>query len=553
MISEWSIGDISYEFSNSYPDLSFEDAYNEISYAYDMGDSYVRNMVELYNEQTKQIIKSVASSYWGEQPGTGGPTYIGAVVIFLALLGLMLTSARNRWWILGVSLFALLLAWGSNLMGFYEFTYDYLPGYSNFRTVSMALVVIEWSAPLLAAIALCHLWRMEISLKALAIRIAAVVAIIVIGMLLMLSNVGDYGAATFNQYLGDEWWVEQLKEITVMARRDAFMADMWRTTGYVLLTIIVVMGYAWLRKSRYATKEWADKVIIGSMTLGIGLLIVCDMQGVNDRYMGPEKWNHNTPMSISVSAADREILADEELGYRVFDNDNMGSARASYFYRSVDGYHGAKLGRYEDVLQRYIYNHNPEVLSMLNVKYLISGGVVTPTENYGAAWFVHKPLYKSTPKEELEALGTNNLRDHAIVSSSVEALNATYNNNGYITLVEYAPNYLKYEYSAPDDALAVFSEIYYPDGWTAYIDGVEADYFCVDYILRGMELPKGSHVVEWRFRAPNWGMATAITGIASWLILIALVLMLTAPLSRRYIVPRLKQWYADLQKNKIKR
>lgn len=544
-ITEWSLTDISYDLANSYHDLSAEQIYPEIKYAYDAKESYICNYVEQYNEQTKSILRSVASSYWGEQPGTGGPTYIGAVVIFLALMGLMLTSPRNRWWILIVSLFALLLAWGSNLMGFYELTFDYLPGYKNFRTVSMALVIIEWSAPLLAAIALWHLWRMEISFKALARRVAIACGIIAVGLMLMLNNTGDYGVATLNEYLGNEWWVEQLKEVVANGRRAAFMADMWRTVGYVTISAAVVLGYAWLRQSRYITnikREWA---LIGSMTAICGVLIVMDMQGVNDRYMGEDKWTKRREAPIAQSAADREILKDKEIGYRVFDCDNTATARASFFHRSVDGYHGAKLGRYEDVLNRYIYQMDEDVLAMLNTKYIISNGSVIPLDSYGAAWFVATPTYASTPIEEFEALGTCDLRNSAIVAHSVSGLEERYSTAGNIALTEYAPNYLKYEYTAPTEVLAIFSEIYFPDGWSAYIDGVEAEYFCADYILRGMELPAGEHVVEWRFKAPNWGMATAITGIASWLILIALVLLVTAPLSRRYITPHIKVWYAN--------
>lgn len=550
MISEWSLGDMSYDLAASYPELSAEEIYNDVCYAYDAGDSYIHSIVDVYNEQNKMMIRHVASSYWGDQPGTGGPTYIGAVVIFLALLGLMLTSARNRWWILGISIFALLLAWGSNLMGFYEFTFDYLPGYKSFRTVSMALVVIEWSAPLLAALALWHLWRMEISFKELSLRVGIAIAIICAGMWVMVSNTGDFGAAAFNEYLGGDWWVEQLKEITAKAREEAMIADMWRTTLYVALTVAVVLGYAWLRKHRLADNDNIKRGLIGAFIFVVGVLIVMDMQGVNDRYMGAEKWHKSRPALISESPADREILKDTELGYRVFDSDNEGSARASYFHRSVDGYHGAKLGRYEDVLQRYIYKHNANVLAMLNTKYVISNGAVEPCERFGAAWFVIKPIYEPTPAEELMALESSDLRNYAIVSDAIDGLNDGYDASGSITLTEYAPNYLKYEYDAPNKALAIFSEIYYPDGWTAYIDGIEADYFCADYILRGMELPAGKHIVEWRFRAPNWGMATAITGISSWLILIVLLLLVTAPLSKRYVVPRLRAWHTNLRKTK---
>jgi hypothetical protein len=200
----------------------------------------------------------------------------------------------------------------------------------------------------------------------------------------------------------------------------------------------------------------------------------------------------------------------------------------------VDGYHGAKLQRYDDVLHRYIYTANPEVLAMLNTRYTIAGGAVQQNYTFGAAWFVNSVEVADTPTKELEALDVVDLYNTAVVGSGVEGLDTWYDNDGYIELVEYAPNYLKYEYDAPENVLCVFSEIYYPEGWSAYIDGKEADYFAADYILRGMELPAGEHIVEWRFKAPKWGVATAITGAASWLILLSLVVVVCMPLYRWY-------------------
>jgi hypothetical protein len=298
------------------------------------------------------------------------------------------------------------------------------------------------------------------------------------------------------------------------------------------------------------------------MLLLIGGIMVFDLAGVNDRYFGKDKWQEKREIKISPSDADKEILKDKELGFRVFDLNSKGTAYASYFHRSVDGYHGAKLGRYDEVLNRYIYGmydefvskqelspENINILAMLNVKHLIIGNSsislrdglgVAPN---GAAWLVESPKQMESAKEAFEAIGYEDLGRYAIVEPSAPELKDSYDTSGSIRLVEYAPNYLKYEYDSAEEALAVFSEIYYPDGWKVYIDGKEADYFCVDYILRGMELPAGKHTIEWEFRAPNWGMATAITGIGSWTILIALLLLVTAPLSRRYLLPRIKSWY----------
>jgi hypothetical protein len=288
---------------------------------------------------------------------------------------------------------------------------------------------------------------------------------------------------------------------------------------------VVIVAYINLSE-RNNVKRW---MVAAAMMLAVGILVVVDIAGVNRRYMNESKWSDRAPMDVVATKADKEILKDADLGYRVYDADNRGSARASNFHRSVDGYHGAKLKRYDDVLHRYIYAENPEVLAMLNTRYTIAGGAVEQNYTFGAAWFVNSAEVKATPAEALEALGMVDLANTAVVETDVKALKPWYDNSGYIELVEYAPNYLKYEYCADDTALCVFSEIYYPEGWTAYIDGKEAEYFAVDYILRGMELPAGEHTVEWRFKAPKWGMATAVTGVASWLILLALVAVAAIP------------------------
>ena len=474
------------------------------------------------------VLSAHVTNYWGAQPYTAGPTYLGAVVLFLAIVGVVLAPARYRWWLVAVSLFALLLAWGSNLMGFYEAMYDCLPGYKNFRTVSMALVVLEWSAPLFAAIALWQLLAQEVAARKKYIALAVAFGVVVVMYILMALN-ADYGLTALVEDMGSSYWVEQFKLLLREVRGEAFAADAWRSMGYVVAVAVVAAAYVAL-SGKGRVQRWVLNVAAVAV---VGLLVVVDMSGVDGRYMNEDKWHDVAPMDVAMTKADRDILKDRDLGYRVYDADSRGSARAANFHRSVDGYHGAKLQRYDDVLHRYIYPENPEVLAMLNTRYTIAGGDVEQNYTFGAAWFVSCAEAKATPAEELDAIGVVDLATTAVVSSDVEGLEEWYDASGYIELVEYAPNYLKYEYDVPAEALCVFSEIYYPEGWRAYVDGKEVDYFAVDYILRGMELPAGEHIVEWKFRAPKWGMATAITGIASWLILLSLVALVAVPIYRR--------------------
>ena len=518
--------------------------------------------IELFNEGNQTLNAAAYDarmSYWGDQPFTAGPTYLGAVVVFLAILGIFLAAQRNRWWLVAVSIFAILLAWGKNIMGFYELMFDWLPAYSDFRTVSMALVVVEWSVVVLAAYALMSLWRDELTTRKMVSYILASVGVVLM-LIIIMAMVADYGVPAIES-LGDMWWVDELKHNAEEVRSDMFRSDAWRTIGYVVGAAAILLLYA-MYKYRDFGVVLINKALPSVMLTLVGLLLTLDLVGVGDRYLNDKKWHERSAVTIAPSAADKAILKDKELGFRVFDLNSKGTAYASYFHRSVDGYHGAKLGRYDEVLNRYIYGmydeyvseqelspENINILAMLNVKYCIvgnshislsSGLGVAPM---GAAWFVEGGKRVDTPKEAFTAIGTVDLSKYAVVEPSAPQLKERYSTAGSIALVEYAPNYLKYEYDSPAEALAVFSEIYYPDGWTAYIDGVEADYFTADYILRAMELPAGKHTVEWKFRAPNWGVASAITGISSWLILIALLLLLTAPLSKRYVVPHIVSWY----------
>ena len=220
-------------------------------------------------------------------------------------------------------------------------------------------------------------------------------------------------------------------------------------------------------------------------------------------------------------------MADKSLGYRVLNLSvsPFNDATTSMFHRSVGGYHGAKLGRYQDIIDRYLNNGDEGVLDMLDTKYVItrSGEVIERPSANGAAWFVENTVSAESAKRELEMLGETDLKTTAVVSAENIPSVGTTLGTGEIELTEYRPNYLKYEYAADGEAVAVFSEIYYPDGWTMYVDGAEAPYFRADYILRAALLPAGRHTVEWRFRAPMWGVSEGITLVCSLLIFIALI------------------------------
>ena len=501
-------------------------------------------------------------AYWGEQPYTGGPTYLGAAALMLAALGIALASGRNKWWLVAASVAALLLAWGHNFMGLTQLAFKYLPGYDKFRTVTMILVIVQWAVPLLGALALMPLWRGEVPRRRL-LRALGWSAGITGGLCLVLALGGgslfDFGRTESTTFMTDQFhhifqangmqeyidrgadveWGEAAGAAMAAERARMMSADAWRSLLFVVLAAGCVALYAFGRIRR------------GALVALLGVVVVADLLPVDRRFLSDENFVPARRQQIVPTAADKEILADKgEPGYRVFNLtvSPFNDATTSYFHRSVGGYHGAKLSRYQDLIDRYLSNGDEQVLDMLNTRYLIVPGddgtpqVVRRTTAFGAAWFVDSLLEASTPREEIELLGQVNLRTTAVVAESAREAMQGFRPakedslaTARITLTEYRPNRLVYEYSAPREAMALFSEIYYDKGWRAFVDGQEAPYFRTDYLLRAMLLPEGDHTVEWRFRAPGWGAAETVTGICSALILLGAVAALLLSLRRRKV------------------
>ena len=481
-------------------------------------------------------------TYWGDQPYTAGPTYLGAVAIFLAVLGLALASKKNRWWIVAVSLFALLLSWGSNAMWFTRLCYNYLPMYNKFRTVSMALVVLQWSVPLLASIALWQLFKAEGMER---IKRALLWSAGITGGLLLLFTVAggaifDFGeertalqiSSRFEDIFangGAEELVQQglhdqigwsLAEAIAAEREQMLQNDSLRSLLFVLLAAAVVAAFVWGKLKR------------GYAVALLAVLIVADMVPVAFRYLNYDDFVAPRKTKIVATDADKAIMADKELGYRVLNLSvsPFNDATTSMFHRSVGGYHGAKLSRYQDIIDYYLPPSMPHegILDMLNTKYIITaeGEVQLRESALGAAWFVDSVLGVRGAAEEIQSLGLVDLSSTAIVDERDLPEQTAFSTDGSISLVEYAPNRLKYHYTASEPVFAVFSEIFYDKGWSVTVDGESVDALRVDYILRGVQLPEGEHVVEWSFRAPHWGAVNLVTIISSLLVLAALAFAL---------------------------
>lgn len=483
--------------------------------------------------------------YWGDQPYTAGPTYLGAAVIFLALTALFLLPARQRWWIVAATLLTLFMAWGSNMMWLTELLMRYLPGYNKFRTVSMALVVAQWTLPLLAALGTgIAIERSEqTDLKRLTravIRSAAICAALLLILIAGGRSLFDFGmqhdgaslSEQFRQMLleqgGDEYVKQGVHEsmgwsvASAMAdeRAAVMRADAWRSLAFIILAAGAMLLYARRKVIRSGT----------ALCIVLTLIVAADLVTVDTRYLSWKSFVPARTARILPTEADKLIMQDKDPAYRVLNTSvsTFNDATTSYFHRSVGGYHGAKLSRYQDIIDRYLSKGDEGVLDMLNVRYVIGPSATAddvatrPTAN-GAAWTVRSVVRAASPEEEITLTGQVDTKHEAVMSD--EFLPENYNfTDGTVTLEEYRPNYLRYTTRSDGNALAVFSEIYTREGWRAYIDGEEVRPLRADYILRALELPAGSHTVEWRYRAPHWNAIEAVTLIFSIAVLAAFII-----------------------------
>ena len=448
--------------------------------------------------QAREIVKH-APTYWGDQPIVEAPAYIGAVVVFLFVLALFLVKGRLKWWLVGGSILALLLSWGKNLNFLTDFFIDYVPLYNKFRAVSSIQVLLELCVPVLAVFALVKLFNdfdtNEKKLKAVkyATGITAGVALL---FLLLKSTLFDFSGlrdSGYRQNYGLEF-VNALKEDRIRL----FTYDTIRTLVLVLLSASIV--YFYLKK----------KLSQNLVLVCFGVLILFDLIGVDRRYVNNDDFisalEVNKP--FQPTEVDKEI-AEDKSNFRVFDISSEGQqspGRAPYFHNSLNGYHAAKLGRFEDLSNFYLNQLHPEVLNMFNTKYIIAedeqGAIFkyTNEEANGNAWFISHLKTVDSENEAIQALDSLNTKKEAVILSELgKEQFFEVDSTAAIKVLEYKPDFIKYESTNPKDGFAVFSEMYYSNGWKATIDGNEAPILRVDYTLRGLAIPAGTHTIEFRF------------------------------------------------------
>ena len=500
---------------------------------------------------------SQLGQYWGEQPGTSGPVYVGAFVMFLFVLGLFVVKGPMKWALAGGTLFSILLSWGHNFMGLTDFFIDYIPMYSKFRAVSSILVIAEFTIPLLAVMAL-----KEVIERPQLIREQAKVfygSFALTGGLALLFALApsfffpSYVSSAELSALQQAISADQLAPILVNleeVRSSIFTSDAWRSFFIILLGVALV----WM----YGAGKLRASLLVGLLTV----LCLADMWSVNKRYLYDDQFvAKGTEMQpfLQPTETDKEILKDKSLDYRVLNLsvNTFNENNTAYWHKSIGGYHAAKLRRYQELIETHIqgeitslFKKLPEVggdmtllgsgltpvLNMLNTRYYIfplQGGKTMPLFNpyaLGNAWFVDKVEYVGNANEEIEALRTIDLARTVVVDkrfadcvkpSAADSLNA-------ITLKAYKPNALTYEVNTVKGGTVVFSEIYYP-GWRSYVDGKEVEHGRADYVLRAMNVPAGKHTVEFVFDPQSLHVTEGIAFTALALLAVGVLLAIGLP------------------------
>lgn len=500
----------------------------------------------MYNSIYSQI-----GQYWGEQPGTSGPVYVGAFVMFLFVLGLFIVKGPMKWALLGATVLSVLLSWGKNFMGFTDFFLDYIPMYDKFRAVSSILVIAEFTIPLLAILALKEvITRPQLikeQVKAFYISLGLTGGIALLFALLPGFFFPSYVSSAEMQALqgipADQLapLLANLEEI----RKSIFTSDAWRSFFVILIGAVVL----WM----YGMGKLKAKVMIS----GLIVLCIADMWSVNKRYLYDDQFVEKVQQenSFKPTDTDKAILADKTLDFRVLNlaGNTFNENNTSYWHKSIGGYHAAKLRRYQEMIEEHISSEMNDVfkavsdaggdmtkvdpsgfpvLNMLNTRYFIfplQGGQTMPMQNpytMGNAWFVDEVQYVNNANEEIDALHHINPAKVAVIDqkfSEQVKQTAVPDTMSSIKLTAYEPNGLKYEVDSKTGGTVVFSEIYYP-GWQAYIDGVEAPLGRANYILRAMNVPAGKHVVEFKFDPKSLHATETVAFIA--LGVLALVLLL---------------------------
>lgn len=502
------------------------------------------NLGQVLQSQGQQVPEKFQTyTYWGDKPFTSGPVYFGAIICMLFVLALFIIKHPLKWWIAGACVFFIFLSWGRNFDSFNTFLFHYLPLYNKFRTVEMALVIPQLIFCLLAAWGLIELFHQKKDKKHLLKSLYYAVGItgglcLFFALFAPLSFHSLYDA----QYRLPDWYMNAL----AADRESLLRADAFRSLIFILLG----GGCLYLFINAAKPSRYLPYVLVA--------LVLIDLWGVDKRYLNDSHFvkPHVANQTFGPTTADRAILQDRDLSYRVLTlSDPFNNSYVSYYHKSIGGYNAAKLRRYQDLIEmklepeialikkqisamsslseaENIFKATP-VLNMLNMRYLILDPSYAPLKNpyaYGNAWFVPKVEIVENADEEMSGLQKTDPLQVALVDkrfeSQISQRQWKTDSLAEIKLVAYKPDRLEYTYRSSEPGVIVFSEVYYPHGWKATIDGQKAEHFRTNWILRGMEVPAGEHTISFRFEPGGYLAGRWTATICSGLLIFALLFIL---------------------------
>lgn len=445
--------------------------------------------------QAAEYVAGGMPTYWGDQPGVAAPAYIGAVVFFLAVLAFFTDKRKIKYAFLGGAIASLLLSWGKNFPLLTDFFIDYVPMYDKFRAVSSIQVILELCIPVLAIMGLQSFFKLEKEFRWKALWQSGAVSMGILLLLFLCKGMFNFSGINDGYYL--ENYGPQFMEALKSDRMTLYSADLLRSGFFIMVSL----GVLWLFiKNRFAQNT---TIIL------LGLLMVSDLFLVDKKYVDAKDFvsSREVEVPFAETPADIQILKDTT-NYRVFDVSGHLTGRTPYFHKSIGGYSAVNPRRMEQLFNYQISKNNIEILNMLNVKYIIqtdSTGAAFPVQNpdiNGNAWFVQNLKFVQTADQEMKALDKLDTKNVAVMNAKeFEIKNKAFAKDSVATIIldSYKPNHLKYTSKNSNKGLAVFSEMYYKNGWKATIDGKETEIFRANYALRALQIPAGKHTIEFKF------------------------------------------------------
>ncbi len=477
----------------------------------------------------RNFIKNIPL-YWGNQPFTSGPVYFGSIIFFLFILGLFLVKDQFKWWVLAVSLFALLISMGKNMEFVSKLLFYNLPLYNKFRSVTMAVCIAQVLFPFLAGVALVKISKKEISkddfIKGLKWAAGITGFILVFGLFASFSS--DYIAESDAQLKQlPEWAIDAIRA----DRATSLRGDILRAFFFIVSSACLLWAFVY------------EKIKPIVFYIALALLVLIDLTSVDKRYLNADNFKNQKAIerdAFAATAADEMILQDKDY-YRVFNltKNPFNDASTSFYHKSIGGYSAIKLGKYQDLIENQLSKNNMGVLNMLNTKYFIVPDQKTKEpvvqrnpEAMGNAWFVHNYKIVANADEEMKSLDSINPANTVYIDKRYENqltnFNIQFDSSASIKLTDYHPDRLKYKSKASSEQLAVFSEIYYQPGWNAYIDTKPVDHFRANYILRAMKIPAGEHILEFKFEPAHYYTGEKISYIFSIVLVLSCLGLLIA-------------------------